>query len=76
MDYQSHGAFGLSNILSEVNGSCHVWYYKVTVYIDDLLIHTATHEEHLLVLNSVLEQSWPSDEGCNHSDCERVFKEL
>ena len=28
---------------------------KVIVYIDNLLIHTATHEEHLLVLNSVLE---------------------
>ena len=29
---------------------------KVIVYIDDLLIHTATHDEHLLVLNSVLER--------------------
>ena len=29
---------------------------KVIVYIDDLQIHTATHDEHLIVLNSVLER--------------------
>ena len=27
---------------------------KVIVYIDDLLIHKASHEEHLLVMASVL----------------------
>ena len=29
---------------------------KVIVYIDDLFIHTASHDEHLLVLDSVLER--------------------
>jgi hypothetical protein len=29
---------------------------NVIVYIDDLLIHSATHEEHLVTLNQVLER--------------------
>ena len=31
---------------------------KVIVYIDNLLIHTASHEEHLWGLASVLERLW------------------
>jgi hypothetical protein len=29
---------------------------NIIVYIDDLLVHSATHEEHLVTLNQVLEQ--------------------
>ncbi len=29
---------------------------NVIVYIDDLLVHSATHEEHIVSLNQVLEQ--------------------
>ncbi len=52
----SHGASRLSSQFSKVDGSCSEKHKNVLVYIDDLLVHTATHDEHLNMLEKVFER--------------------
>jgi hypothetical protein len=52
----SHGPSQMSSQFSKVDGGCSERHKNVLVYIDDLLVHIATHEEHLNVLEKVFKR--------------------
>jgi hypothetical protein len=54
MAYLANGTTGLSSKFSEIDGKLMDGIDNVIVNIDDLLIHSKTHEHHLQVLDVVI----------------------
>jgi hypothetical protein len=54
LDHLAHGLTRLPRELSEVNGTSSSRIKPHLIYIDDVLIHTDTHERHLEALEQVL----------------------
>jgi hypothetical protein len=56
MGHQSYEPTGLPHKLTLPHGNCHPQLANVIVYIDDILVHSSTHEEHISALDKVLQR--------------------
>ena len=51
-----HGAAGVSSLVPGSHGNVLHSIQNIIIYIDNVIIHTATHEHHLQFLDDVLQQ--------------------